>query len=599
MRPLIPRFVILTLLCSVLLGEAAWFRRTKSITFDETFYLSCGLQTVHNRWIDPRIAGEGVGPLPVLLNYVPPLLFQRRQERPEPWTGQPGDRQLIDGPRFINSVLAGAVLVMIVFVWLDRRAGLAAATCGSGFVALSPSIVGHASLATTDVSFAVFALAALAALAWFLKAPGKFRLMVLTIGTGAALTAKYSAVFLLPTIGLMLFLSRFRSRLQDLSPSVTAEQRQSWSSRAGAAFWSAGWSSLRTYALFLALLAPICWGFHLFSFTGPLKNVPLEETPDSSPWVRLLGRGPLATRFMDVAHRHLKRPAPIAGITFQYLHNEAGHPAYLMGERSPAGWWYYFPCAFAFKSTPAELMLTAGLLGVIVLSGRKLAEWNLDLQVLLVGATVFGLLLLTSRIAIGHRYLILLYPLMAIVAFDRLFQWPRRRLALGVAVLLLIGQTVSNAAISPHFLAYFNRASGGPEHGHELLVDANIDWGQDLPALRQALAERKDRAVAISYFGTADLASYGIAAEPVASLSRDPDDYTALAVSVTHLQGVYVAGDDPFRGIRRFTPAASAGYSILLFDLNTPEKRAAFRRAAHQVKQGTAERERQRLSVAR
>ena len=577
MRPYVLPAAVLALFTSLLLAEASWYRSTKSVTFDETFYLSCGLQTVHDGWIDPRIAGEGVGPLPVLINFVPALLNTGGRDRVDPWVGEPADRDLIRLPRLVNSIAAGAALVVVVFVWLYRRRGLAAAGFGAGMIALSPSIVAHASLATTDLSFAVFAILALAALAWYLRSTTWPRFLTLVVATGAALTAKYSAVFLLPTIGIMFFLHALKNRggawRTDFLPAV--------------------WSSVRTFALFLCLFVPVWWGFHLFSYTGPLKNVPIEETPDWSPWVKMLGRGPLATEFMDVAHRRLKRPAPIAGVLFQFLHNSAGHPAYLMGERSQGGWWYYFPCAFVFKSTPAELALTAGLLAGLAFSWRRIGRLDVELQVLLLGGAIFVVMLLTSRIAIGHRYLVVLSPLVVLVATELLFAWRRRRIASAAAVLLLASQAVSNAAIAPDFLAYFNFLSGGPEGGRSLLVDSNLDWGQDLPALRDVLAERNDAAVAISYFGTADLESYGIAADPVAKLPGDAGDYTAFAISVTHLQGVYVAGDDPLRAFRGFKPAARAGYSILVYDLDTPEKRTAFRTAADAVHKATLEREEQ------
>ena len=61
---------------------------------------------------------------------------------------------------------------------------------------------------------------------------------------------------------------------------------------------------------------------------------------------------------------------------------------------------------------------------------------------------------------------------------------------------------------------------------------------------------------------------------------RAPAEYALLAVSATDLQGVR-PGDDPLRFFRSVRPVARAGYSIFLFDLDTPEKRAVFREASH------------------
>jgi hypothetical protein len=58
--------------------------------------------------------------------------------------------------------------------------------------------------------------------------------------------------------------------------------------------------------------------------------------------------------------------------------------------------------------------------------------------------------------------------------------------ALRVAVLLAISATVcSTLAIFPHSLSYFNELAGGPLNGPAHLLDANIDWGQDLLELKR------------------------------------------------------------------------------------------------------------------
>lgn len=115
---------LISIVCIGFLIEAAWVRRTTSLTFDETYYLNCGLQTVHDGWIDRRIAAEGVAPLPVLLTYVPPLILAPREARPDPWAGQRNDPLLIPGPRLCNALLVGAPLIVLVFVWLLRTRDL-------------------------------------------------------------------------------------------------------------------------------------------------------------------------------------------------------------------------------------------------------------------------------------------------------------------------------------------------------------------------------------------------------------------------------------------------------------------------------------------
>ena len=41
--------------------------------------------------------------------------------------------------------------------------------------------------------------------------------------------------------------------------------------------------------------------------------------------------------------------------------------------------------------------------------------------------------------------------------------------------------------IAPDYLAFFNFASGGPRSGPQYISDSNIDWGQDVKKLVEAL----------------------------------------------------------------------------------------------------------------
>src|SRR6202044_3917194 len=58
------------------------------------------------------------------------------------------------------------------------------------------------------------------------------------------------------------------------------------------------------------------------------------------------------------------------------------------------------------------------------------------------------------------------------------------RLALAV---LLVWMAVSSLKIHPDYLAYFNELAGS--HPENILVDSDLDWGQDMKRLSQRLRE--------------------------------------------------------------------------------------------------------------
>lgn len=551
------RWIAATLVCAVALCVfSIWSIRTTSVTVDETYYLGCGLQTIHDRHLDPRLARHGVAPLPILLEYLPPLSLAPAQERPSLWVGEMGDAGLIPGPRYFTMLFAAVPLVALVSWWLYKRRGLAAAFTGAVLTALSPSILAHSAVATTDAAFALFTLLALAAIAAYFDQPSQKRFFLMALAIAASMSAKYAGLLLMPVAFILLFL---RATSGALSNRLAR-------------------SGLR-FAMLALLILPMWWGFHSCSLVGTSEP---EQRGDSSAKNALPDSGVVAEWMNEAARKSVILPAPIVGTAFQYLHNREGHTAFLCGQLSQTGWWYYYAFAFFFKSTPVELALAALLIVVLAASLRSPLRsfQGLDAgqQTLALTALTFTLLLLTSHINIGHRYLLPLYPVLIILGIDCL--WGRlgssNRLMSAAVILLVCGQLWSCVSVAPHYLSYFNQLVGGPAQGWQLLADSSTDWGQDLPALRLELQKHPGARTALSYFGTTLPETYGIQADPLDKLTMPVEKYNLLAVSATHLQGLYGTGDQPFRKFLSLTPASRAGYSILLYDLSNPPARAAF-----------------------
>ena len=260
-----------------------------------------------------------------------------------------------------------------------------------------------------------------------------------------------------------------------------------------------------------------------------------------------------------------------------------GHPSFLLGELSNDGWIAYFPVAFLLKSSLAELAL---LVPIAVVAGREILRGRGHGPFRLEGPTLWGLVaavyfasLLTSPVNLGHRYLFVVYPLGVLLGVTCLYRLVPGRIAHAVAAGLVALQAMAAATAHPNPPQYFNPLVGGPAQGHRYLVDSNLDWGQDLPALEARLdalgAESGGTpAVLLLYFGQDCPRDYEIPQVPWPVGRRAPE---WVALSATHLRGVYV--DDAFRGFRELEPAHRAGSSIFLYDYRDPAVRAAARDA--------------------
>ena len=133
---------------------------------------------------------------------------------------------------------------------------------------------------------------------------------------------------------------------------------------------------------------------------------------------------------------------------------------------------------------------------------------------LIVLITVYGIFAVASKMNIGHRHVLVLYPAIYILAGAAMPLLKKSssylRASLGFLLLWFLAESL---AIWPHYLAYFNQIAGGPKNGYKHLVDSSLDWGQDLKGLGEwlkakGLLNQKKTAVYVSYFGIASIDYY-------------------------------------------------------------------------------------------
>lgn len=240
---------------------------------------------------------------------------------------------------------------------------------------------------------------------------------------------------------------------------------------------------------------------------------------------------------------------------------------YLAGEIRHGRFWTYYLLAFAVK-TPLPFIGLAGLAAVYGRSRRR---------ALLLGAPIVALVLLFTfaQKQNGLRYLLPAYPLLAVAIGGVAAAGPRARRIAAAGVLWM---AIGTFRAMPYPLAYFNEAVGGPARGHRWLVDCNLDWGQDFPAIR-ALWEREGKPeLLLATAGLADRAHYFGPQQDVTSDDNTPPwlyyqhvNSTAptkewLVVAASKLHGWGVSGD-PFAWLRNRAPIAQPGHSSFVFDV--------------------------------
>jgi 4-amino-4-deoxy-L-arabinose transferase-like glycosyltransferase len=421
--------------------------------------------------------------------------------------------------------------LVLVFLWAREAAGAAAGLLAGFVYSFSPMLLAHGSLAHSDILIGVLYTQTLYAFWRWYRKPSPVRLALCGVSLGLALIAKYSALLLLPTLGLLLL-----GALVRRSPS---SKRLPW----------LGPDALGARALWIAAvggaLAAISLAVLWLGYGGSFASV-------AEPGSRLPG---------------VSLPGWLQPFFFYLDIHESGRRVHFLGEFANEWWGFvFFPVAYAIK-TPIGILL---LLVLALLSLRRRPS-PLGRFLGVPFAVFLVVLFFWVNVPMGLRYMLPLYPLVAVfIGTTQLGVigpgWSRRLTAVAVLWTLVAGLW-----IHPHYLAYFNELVGGPQQGHRYLLDSNLDWGQDLVALADELAERGDPIVTLAYFGPEKPAAYGIRSRPLRGCEPVGG---VVAISANVREELYAFPNvfaRPTSGcydwLREHQPVARPGYSLFVYEL--------------------------------
>ena len=304
------------------------------------------------------------------------------------------------------------IAAAVVFLWGWKVAGTTGALASTLLFTTLPPVLAHAGLITTDMAVTAFiGAAALASLYWADR-PDRRRTIAFGIALGLACLSKFSALLFLPAALLLMH----RGKL---------------------------WRHRRSLALACAIAFLVIWAGYRFTFAR-------------------------------VDYLHLRLPAPrfFTGIASVWYHNSKGHPSYLLGRRSPTGFWYYYPVVLAVKTPLAFLAL-------VVAGCRRFSNaWLFSAAILLCT--------FVSRINIGVRHILPIYVGLAVIAGSAAASMLQGRATRWLLAALLLWHIASGALQHPDYIAYTNEIAGS--HPENFVADSDLDWGQDMKRLGKRLA---------------------------------------------------------------------------------------------------------------
>jgi Dolichyl-phosphate-mannose-protein mannosyltransferase len=186
---------------------------------------------------------------------------------------------------------------------------------------------------------------------------------------------------------------------------------------------------------------------------------------------------------------------------------KTGYSVYLNGELRRTGWWYFYFVTLFYKLPEGTLILAVLSLLSLRFVRHSRAEWFDEIAIWTVPVVILFSMSFLTDINLGLRYVLAVLPYVFIatgrlVPFVQSRSRARKWVITGLVVAALTQTIVATIGIHPHYLSFFNWASGGPDRSPARLIDSNLDWGQDLVALQKWWKKTiPGQPIGLAYFG--------------------------------------------------------------------------------------------------
>lgn len=430
--------------------------------------------------------------------------------------------------------------IIVVWMWARELFGQPTAAFSALIFSTLPLVLAHSGLATTDMAMAATLTLALYSFYQWLQKRSTLWGIVFGVASGLAFLSKFSALLFLPVCLLVIAFLYCLKDPNDLDR---------------ASFFTV--STMKDLGISALVAVFIIWAGYRFSlgtFSGDWSFLyaRLERLLESRTYLSQMLRSIGDFRIIP-AHEFG------SGIFSVFQQNATGHAPYFLGTPrwSKGGSWLFFPIVFAVKSPIPFLIMAAG--GVILATKRGMI--NRDWRILVPPAAAIAIFVsvLPSNINIGLRHILPVFPLLSIVAGFAL-SWglniKRWRFSSAFAAILLLWHIASGVHCHPDYLAYFNEFAN--RHPERIVVDSDLDWGQDLARLSKVLKEKNITDFSLAYFGSADIYRHGL--PTFHELKRDEPTTGWVAVSLFFLKATR-----HYKWLSEYEPVATAGKSIWLY----------------------------------
>ena len=434
----------------------------------------------------------------------------------------PGIRKFLWFLVRLSSVVAALVVIVFIYRFAYERYGPAAGWIAAILAALSPNLIAHGTLATSDGYFAAGVLATCYFLRRYLLEPTIRNGLISALTLALAQLTKPMAIYLYLIAGVFVILAMFRrSALRIRAKDLVVY---------GVLVIGLTVAVLNIAYSFDRTLTP--WGSYPFesSVLKPLQHAPwIEKIPVPLPYPVLQG-------FDMMLH------TDETGSTWGNI--------YLLGELRRFGdpgfhnFKSYYLVAWFFKEPiPLQILF---IWGVVYVATQRKNDFLFTECLILAAAGVLVLWLsLFSRTQVGIRHILPALAIEIIIAAAPFSEFSAAsRAKQGVLAGLVLWLGLSTFSYYPNMIPYMNEWVTDRRLSYRILADSNLDWGQDRGAVVQFLQNNPD-------------------------VVLDPDQPVSgrVLISADRLVGITPKDTGPMTWALRYRPVAQVGYAHFLFNI--------------------------------
>ena len=465
-----------------------------------------------------------------------------------------GSQHLVFRMRMMTGILAVG-LSLVVFFATREFFGTPAALFALVMVSFDPNLLAHSALVTTDMGVTSFFLASIYAFYRYVKKPGWGRLILAAMAAGLLIATKHSGVLLAPILLVLI--------LWEVAAARGVRLR----------------TALRLAGAFAFIVVGSCvvlWAF--FGFRYAARPAGLELHPPLAAYISSLSHTDQSV-ILAFARWRLLPESELMGLADVKIMAQ-DYPTFILGHVYSHAVWWYFPVAVLIKTTLGLLALIA--LSAFALITRRL-RFGREVAYLVLPAAVYFAIAMGAGMDIGARHILPVYAMAAMLAGGAIAALCRREgrwipAWTWACSLLVLAHVASALSVFPNYMAYANRAWGGPENLHNLLSDANVDWAQQLLQVKAWQDRHPSQSCWFAYFAYPEIdpAVYGIHCQMLPTADTGWDGGSSIVPPVIQGPIFISAGDlsgcewpssrlNPYRPFQPVRPVASIDDGVFVY----------------------------------